>query len=208
MTKVFSRTGKVCPVCSEGHLTSQVVDREVSYEGMVGTVKRYFAVCDFCESEITGQEESVENVRAVAAFRKSVEKLLSGAEIRAFRKEFSLTQEVAANLFGGGKVAFSRYEQDDISQSVPMDNLIRLCINNPHNIELLAKIRGLTLAQASIEKIEAKYWRDWMNIAEKVKNRLNEELARKYSHSSYRPANEDCVSVWNAPENNFSACAA
>ena len=66
------------------------------------------------------------NKRGIMAFRKSVDGLLTGAEICALREKYKLTQSHAAKLFGGGPVAFSKYENDDVAQSEAMDNLLRL----------------------------------------------------------------------------------
>ncbi|MGH8759320.1 MAG: type II TA system antitoxin MqsA family protein [Burkholderiales bacterium] len=52
--------------------------------------------------------------------------LLTGAEITVLRQQYQLTQSQAARLFGGGPVAFSKYENDDVAQSEFMDNLLRL----------------------------------------------------------------------------------
>ena len=60
------------------------------------------------------------------AFRKRVDELLTGAEITALRKQYKLTQGQAARRFGGGPVAFSKYENDDVAHSESMDNLLRL----------------------------------------------------------------------------------
>lgn len=66
------------------------------------------------------------NKRGIMAFRKSVDGLLTGAEICALRDKYHLTQGQAARLFGGGPEAFSKYENDDVAQSEAMDNLLRL----------------------------------------------------------------------------------
>jgi HTH-type transcriptional regulator/antitoxin MqsA len=51
--------------------------------------------------------------------------LLSGEEILKIRKQLGLTQRGAAELFGGGANAFSKYENEEIVQTVAMDKLIR-----------------------------------------------------------------------------------
>ncbi|SEL63240.1 putative zinc finger/helix-turn-helix protein, YgiT family [Ectothiorhodospira marina] len=66
--------------------------------------------------------------------------------MRAAREAMGLTQAQAAALFGGGKVAFSRYENDDVTQSEAMDSLIRLCRSQPANLRELAQRKGVALA--------------------------------------------------------------
>lgn len=197
MDKVKSRTGEVCPICSEGHLTSLIRERHVTHAGRSGKIPYAFSQCDFCESEVVGQYESVLNLRALTEFKKSAEDLLIGKAIREFRESFDLTQELAAALFGGGKIAFSRYERDEITQSVSMDNLIRLCEVEPYNIELLASFRGVALPKTTLDKIRDGYLVTW----KQVQKRLDEELSVKLN-TQKRPANDDVFQTmeWQTSE--------
>ena len=86
----------------------------------------HYRLCNVCTSDFAGAPESKLNRRALMAFRKRVDELLTGAEITALRKQYKLTQGQAARRFGGGPVAFSKYENDDVAQSESMDNLLRL----------------------------------------------------------------------------------
>ena len=88
------------------------------------------------------------------AFRKSVDSLLTGAEITALRAKYQLTQAQAARLFGGGPVAFSKYENDDVAQSEAMDALLRLVRRSEVAFWELVDERGiateLTLAKPAV----------------------------------------------------------
>ena len=119
-------TKQLCPICGEGHVTSHVDQVESEYKGQRAMVPLHFQVCDVCTSDFAGAEESRLNKRAVMAFRKSVDGLLTGSEIRALRDKYKLTQGQAAKLFGGGPVAFSKYENDGVAHSEAMDTLLRL----------------------------------------------------------------------------------
>jgi len=87
--------------------------------------------------------ESKQNKRIVMAFRKQVDGLLTGDEITALRKQYQLTQAQAAKLFGGGPVAFSKYENDDVAQSEAMDTLLRLIRRSPAAFWALVEEKGL-----------------------------------------------------------------
>ena len=115
-----------CPICGEGHVTQHVDQFESEYKGKKAMLPSHYKLCDTCHSDFAGSEESKVNKRAIMAFRKSVDGLLTGAEIVALRKQYGLTQDQAAKLFGGGPVAFSKYENDDVAQSEAMDSLLRL----------------------------------------------------------------------------------
>ena len=117
---------ELCPICGEGHVTDHVDAVESEYRGKTAMLPMHYQICDTCHSDFAGAAEGKKNKRAIMAFRKSVDGLLTGTEIVAFRKKYKLTQDQAAKLFGGGPVAFSKYENDDVSQSESMDSLLRL----------------------------------------------------------------------------------
>lgn len=116
----------LCPLCGEGHVTPRTEATVTEYHGQKGTVTLRYTECDVCGSEMTGDADGRANKRAVLRFRKQVDGLLTGTEIRAIREQYGLTQAQAAKLFGGGPVAFSKYENDDVSHSESMDTLLRL----------------------------------------------------------------------------------
>jgi len=119
-------TKELCPICGEGHVTSLVEMVESEYKGQTRMLSSHYQLCDTCHSDFAGASEGRLNKRAIMAFRKSVDGLLAGAEILALRENYHLTQEQAARLFGGGPVAFSKYENDDVAQSEAMNSLLRL----------------------------------------------------------------------------------
>ena len=88
--------------------------------------------------------------------RKKHSGLLTGEEVRASRKSLRLSQEQAAQLFGGGPVAFSKYENDEITQSDAMDRLIWLVARFPSLMIPLADRVKMSLpgpAKVVIERI-------------------------------------------------------
>lgn len=122
---------ELCPICGEGHVTASVQMVEYEYKGHRAELPSHYKQCDTCTSDFAGMAESKQNKRIVMAFRKQVEGLLTGDEITALRKQYQLTQAQAAKLFGGGPVAFSKYENDDVAQSEAMDTLLRLIRRSP-----------------------------------------------------------------------------
>ena len=116
----------LCSLCGKGYITPRTESTVTKYRGQQGTVTLHFAECDTCGSEIVGDAESRANKRAVLGFKKTVDGLLTGEEIRAIRDKYQITQAQAAKLFGGGPVAFSKYENDDVAHSDAMDTLLRL----------------------------------------------------------------------------------
>ena len=116
---------------------------EYEYKGHRAELPSHYKQCDTCTSDFAGMAESKQNKRIVMAFRKQVEGLLTGDEITALRKQYQLTQAQAAKLFGGGPVAFSKYENDDVAQSEAMDTLLRLIRRSPAAFWALVEEKGL-----------------------------------------------------------------
>lgn len=131
-----------CQVCGEGNLAAVQKLRNMEYGGRVGTVALYFSVCDHCGSQIAGEEESVLNRRAVNRFKKQIDGVPLGSQIRAMRKAAKLTQAQAGALLGGGPVAFSKYETDDLIPDNAMANLLRLAIADASVISVLRTLRS------------------------------------------------------------------
>lgn len=117
---------KKCPVCE----SEQVVQLEENVPLKAGDVEREMVMlateCQSCGCSFYTAEQERFNKRQRLAFRKHAEGLLTGEQIRTIRQRHGLTQKQAAEIFGGGPVAFAKYEADDVAQSQAMDRLIRL----------------------------------------------------------------------------------
>lgn len=148
-------TKELCPICGEGHVTSQVEMVESEYKGQTRMLPSHYQLCDTCHSDFAGVSEGRLNKRAIMAFRKSVDGLLTGAEILALRECYRLTQEQAARLFGGGPVAFSKYENDDVAQSEAMNSLLRLVRRSEAAFWELAEEKGMLVELAPTKKPES-----------------------------------------------------
>lgn len=137
-------TQEPCPLCGEGHVTEQVQEAETKYKGHKAMLPLHYKLCDHCLSDFAGAEESRRNKRILLAFRKQVDGLLTGTEITSLRKQYGLTQAQAARLFGGGPVAFSKYENDDVAQSEAMDTLLRLVRRSATSFWELVEEKGMS----------------------------------------------------------------
>lgn len=136
-------TQELCPICGEGHVTAQVQEIESDYKGHKAMLPLHYRLCNVCTSDFAGAPESKLNRRVLMAFRKRIDGLLTGAEITALRKQYKLTQGQAARMFGGGPVAFSKYENDDVAQSESMDNLLRLVRRSAEAFWQLVEEKGM-----------------------------------------------------------------
>lgn len=140
----MSAEQKICPLCGVGHLQPLTEEFVTEYLGQQGTVLLRSKECTECGSELTDHIDGLANKRAVTAFRKRVDGLMSGVDIRQLRKKLGITQDQAARVFGGGEKAFSKYETDDVAQSEAMNNLFLLAEKNPQTFWDLVEIKRLT----------------------------------------------------------------
>lgn len=117
---------KQCDVCGEGtfHIIQQ--EKTVEYKGHKKNISLNFDECDVCGADSGETDYLRDHKRAVNAFKKEVDGLLSATDVKTIREKLDITQKKAGKLFGGGPVAFSKYENDDVIQSEPMDKLLKV----------------------------------------------------------------------------------
>lgn len=154
----MAKNGDLCRICGEGHLTVHVEKNPVEYKGVSEALDSFYSICDGCGSEQADAEQTRVNKRLMIAFKKRVDGLLVGAEVRTLREKLGLSQAEAAQVFGGGPVAFSKYESDDVAQSEAMDKLLRLAAELPAAFGLLCRRAGLERVLAGEHWQQAESW--------------------------------------------------
>lgn len=66
-----------CPICEAGPLVAQTAENEVTYQGLTRTLPLLMSVCVTCGSEQASGQQARDNKRAMLAFRKEVDGLLT-----------------------------------------------------------------------------------------------------------------------------------
>jgi HTH-type transcriptional regulator/antitoxin MqsA len=176
-----------CPVCGAGQAVSRLAEVAHEYKGQKEILTFHMQECDACGSEFAGPAEARDNKRSVVAFQKRVDGMLSGTEIKALRKQYKINQSQAAALFGGGPVAFSKYENDEITQAESMDKLLRLVRGNESAFWTL--VQQSSLADTLSPKQHRKVYRQATNIVY-VNFQGNDEF-RKLDSTLYDVKNEE-----------------
>lgn len=133
----------LCPLCEVGYLHDHHEKTEMAYSGQKSMLDSCYSVCNACGAEQVTAEQARFNKRTMNAFKKTVDGLLTGKQVRGVRERLGLTQAQAAQIFGGGPVAFSKYESDDVAQSEAMDKLLRLAADVPDAFSYLAQKAGI-----------------------------------------------------------------
>jgi HTH-type transcriptional regulator / antitoxin MqsA len=189
-------TQALCPLCGEGHVTAQVEQVENEYKGKSALLPQHFKQCDHCGSDFAGAAEAKLNKRALMAWRKAVDGLLTGAEIVALRNQYNLTQAQAAQLFGGGPVAFSKYENDDVAQSEAMDTLLRLVRRSPEAFRALQEEKGLHVEAAGEASAAQRPTLQLVATSEYHIERQREEQSPRYHPRPFRKFNSPEDATW------------
>lgn len=140
----------ICPLCEQGFLTEQQASESTVYKGVERMLPLYFACCSECGTEQADAKHLRANKRALQVFKKEVDGLLTGAQLRELRESLGLTQAQAAQVFGGGPVAFSKYESDDVAQSEGMDKLLRVAQAVPAAFAWLKQHAGFVADQSTL----------------------------------------------------------
>ncbi|ETI61862.1 type II toxin-antitoxin system MqsA family antitoxin [Marinomonas profundimaris] len=134
---------RMCPICEAGQLHTHAEWIDVEHLGQQDRIESHYSECDACGSEQAGAAEARFNKRAMVSFKKQVQGLLTGKQVRDLRKDWGLSQDEAAKVFGGGPVAFSKYEADDVMQSDAMDKLLRMADELPTVLDKLMANSGV-----------------------------------------------------------------
>ncbi|MBE0510696.1 MAG: type II toxin-antitoxin system MqsA family antitoxin [Gammaproteobacteria bacterium] len=140
----MSKKPMICPVCEEGHLHEDHFAGDFKHgDKLVHVDDLECYRCNTCGADPVMEDQIRRNHLKVADAKRRMDGLLSGAEIKATRELLHLSQNEAAELFGGGANAFSKYERGDVLQSKPMDRLLRLTARYPVLLNALREECGM-----------------------------------------------------------------
>jgi HTH-type transcriptional regulator / antitoxin MqsA len=129
------------PVCPETGkpMVRDTRPMEISYKGQSTTIDMPGWYCDESGESIHTAEDMKVSDAALKELRLQVENLLKPQEVKRIRTKIGLTQREAGTILGGGPNAFQKYEQDTVTVSKPMSNLLRVLERHPEEVEELRK---------------------------------------------------------------------
>ena len=131
-----------CPVCGVAHLIHDIRDLLYTYKGETTVIPAVTAdFCPACDESITDLDETERVMREMQAFNKQVNAaIVDPAFIVKVRKKLDLGQREAAELFGGGVNAFSRYENGKTKPPLALVKLLKLLDRHP---DLLKEVKAV-----------------------------------------------------------------
>ncbi len=129
-----------CPICDAGKLKKKIGTETFEYKGQSLTIPNYVTyVCAECGEAIVDNATLKESGKKLKDFRREIDGLLTGPQIKAIRVKLGLTQEQLADIVGGGLKSLARYESGQVCQSKGMDNLLRILDAYPHTLKVIQK---------------------------------------------------------------------
>ena len=129
-----------CPSCGVAELVRDTRDLPYSYKGEATTIPVVSGdFCLACDEVVLKAGESSRVSAAMLAFNKQVNaSIVDPGFITAVRKKLALDQREAAEIFGGGVNAFSRYENGKTKPPLALVKLLKVLDRHP---ELLNEVR-------------------------------------------------------------------
>ena len=130
-----------CPVCGAAELIHDTRDLLYTYKGETTAIPAVTAdFCPACDESITDMAETDRVMREMQTFNKQVNAaIVDPGFIASVRKKLNLGQREAAEIFGGGVNAFSRYENGKTKPPLALVKLLRVLERHPH---LLNEVRA------------------------------------------------------------------
>ena len=130
-----------CPVCGAAELVHDTRDLPYTYKGETTVIPLVTAdFCSACDESITDLAETDRVMREMQAFNKQVNAAIVDPEfIISVRKKLALGQREAAEIFGGGINAFSRYENGKTKPPLALVKLLKVLDRHP---DLLNEVKA------------------------------------------------------------------
>lgn len=127
-----------CPNCNANALSPETYSESFEYQGRPLKVDGLQSMrCANCGADPVLNHQVRANQIRIADAKRASDGLLSGAQIRELRERLGLSQSRAAEIFGGGVTAFSKYERGQVIQSEVMDKLLRAALAIPQVVPFL-----------------------------------------------------------------------
>jgi HTH-type transcriptional regulator/antitoxin MqsA len=129
-----------CPACGAAELVHDTRDMPYTYKGestIIPDVTGDF--CPACGEAVMDMAAGIRHSATMLAFNKQVNaSIVDPGFIATVRKKLALDQREAAEIFGGGVNAFSRYETGKTKPPLALVKLFKVLDRHP---DLLAEIR-------------------------------------------------------------------
>ena len=129
-----------CPICGAAELIRDTRDLPYTYKGETTFIPAVTGdFCPACAESILDAAESDRVMQEMRAFSKQVNAAIVDPKfIVQVRKKLKIDQREAAEIFGGGVNAFSRYENGKTKPPLALVKLLKVLDRHP---DLLKEVR-------------------------------------------------------------------
>jgi HTH-type transcriptional regulator / antitoxin MqsA len=129
-----------CPSCGGAELTHATRDTPYIYKGEATTIPAVTGgFCSACGEVVLDRENGDRYAELIKLFQRQVNAAYVDPEyIVKVRKKLDLDQRQAAEIFGGGVNAFSRYESGNTKPPLALVKLLKVLDRHP---DLLGEVR-------------------------------------------------------------------
>lgn len=130
-----------CPHCAAARVVSDTRDMPYTYKGESTTLPAVSGeFCPACGEAVLDARESARVSALMLAFNKQVNaSIVDPGFIASVRKKLALDQREAAEIFGGGVNAFSRYENGKTRPPLALVKLLKVLDRHP---DLMSEVRA------------------------------------------------------------------
>jgi HTH-type transcriptional regulator/antitoxin MqsA len=130
-----------CPICAKAELVHDTRDIPYTYKGESTVIPEVAGdFCSACGEAVLDAAESARTSALMLEFNKQVNAAIVDPEfISRVRKQLALDQREAAEIFGGGVNAFSRYENGKTKPPLALVKLLMVLDRHPN---LLNEVRA------------------------------------------------------------------
>ena len=132
-----------CPSCGAAELLHDTRDLPYTYKGETTTIPSVTGdFCLVCSEVILDGKQGDRYSELIGVYQKQINAaFVDPSYITSIRKKLDLDQREAAEIFGGGVNAFSRYENGRSKPPVSLVKLLKVLNRHP---DLLAEVRADT----------------------------------------------------------------
>ena len=129
-----------CPSCGAAELIHDTRDLPYTYKGETTTIPSVTGdFCPVCSEVILDAKQGDRYSELIGMYQKQINAaFVDPSYITTVRKKLDLDQREAAEIFGGGVNAFSRYENGKTKPSLALVKLLKILDRHP---DLLAEVR-------------------------------------------------------------------
>jgi HTH-type transcriptional regulator/antitoxin MqsA len=130
-----------CPFCAAAELVQDTRDVAYTYKGESTSIPMVTGdFCPSCDEVVLDAAQSARISAAMLEFNKQVNaSIVDPGFIATVRKKLALDQREAAEIFGGGVNAFSRYENGKTKPPLALVKLLKVLNRHP---DLLNEVRA------------------------------------------------------------------